>query len=181
MKPNSFALSALGSVPSPGCAVVSCRLSAGLRLFRPETPKNTRFRIKISGQLRAISPSVRPGSPPARAAAPVCRANVCIYVVNLRILVANLGFFVGKLCFRFKIGGQLRAISRTERADSPPARTGAPVRPGNVCIYVANLRILVPYVAFRAGKVGPVFTNVLFPNVKLRPLVRNTVFRVAKL
>ena len=106
---------------------------------------------------------------------------MCIYVVNLRILVANVGFRVEKASLRLKIGGQLRAISPTDRPDSPPARTGAPVRPGDVRIYVVNLRILVPNVAFRAGKVGPVLTNVLFPGVKLRPLVGNIVFRVPNL
>ena len=120
MSPNSFPRPALGSVPSMAFADFSCRLSAGLRLFRPEPPKNTGFRIKISGQLRAISP--------------------------------------------------------TDRPDSPPARTGAPVRPGDVCIYVVNLRILVPNVAFRAGKMRSVLTNVLFSGAKPRILVRNVPF-----
>ena len=97
MSPNSFPPPALWSVPSTGFAGVSWNVSAGLRLFRPEPPKNTRFRIKISGQLRAISPTDRPDSPPARAAAPVGRANVRIYVVNLRILVANVGFRAGRM------------------------------------------------------------------------------------
>ena len=39
MSPNSFPPPALGSVPSPALAAFSCRLSAGLRLFRPDSLK----------------------------------------------------------------------------------------------------------------------------------------------
>ena len=81
-----------------------------------------------------------------------------------------------KASLRHKIGGQLRAISPTDRPDSLSARTGAPVGPATVRIYVVNLCPLLPNVDFRMGKVYPVVTNVLFSRAKLRSLVRNVPF-----